>query len=60
MNEENNDVAQNPHRLVICLAHELIGRLDQLLRGDDLGGVQTAVDPDDSLAFTRKRALPRR
>ena len=42
-------------RLFVVAADQLIDRLDQLMRAEDLGGVQTAVDPDDRLAFLRQR-----
>ena len=43
-------------RLLVGAAHELIDGLDQLMRADDFGRVQAAVDPDDRLAFLRQRA----
>ena len=56
MHGEDDDVVEDPQRLGIGPADELVDRLDQLLRAEHLGGVQAAVDPDDRLAFRRERA----
>ena len=52
----NDDhVAQDPRRLLVGAAHELVDRFDQLVRADHFRRVQAAVDPDDRLAFLRER-----
>ena len=48
---EEDDVVQNAERLGVVAADHLPDQLDQVLRADDFGGVQAAVDPDDGLAF---------
>ena len=53
---EDDDVAQDPRRLLVGAADQLVDRLDQLVRADHFGRVQAAVDPDDRLAFLRQRA----
>ena len=56
MRAQDHDVAQQPHRLFVGAAHQLIDRFHQLLCAEDLGGVQAAVNPDDGFAFLRQRA----
>ena len=43
-------------RLRIGPADHLVDRLDQLLRAEHFGGVQSSVDPDDGLPFRGERA----
>ena len=51
---ENDAVVQDALRLGVGPARELPERLDELLRAQHFGGVQSAVDPDDDLAFARQ------
>ena len=51
---EDDDVAQEAHRLFVGAADELIDRFRQLLRAEHFGGVQAAVDPHDRLAVARE------
>ena len=50
MDGQDDHVSEEPHRLFVGAADELIDRFHQLLRAEDLGGVQAAVDPHDGLA----------
>ncbi len=52
---QDDHIPEDPHRLLVGLAGELVDGLDQLLRAEHLGGVQAAVDPDHRLAFLRQR-----
>ena len=54
VDEEDDDVVEDPHRLVVGPAHELPQRFHQLLRAQDLRGVETAIDPHDGLAALRE------
>ncbi len=56
VDEEDDDVVQDPHRLRIGAAHHLVDHLAELLRAEHFGGVQPAVDPDDGLALARQRS----
>ena len=56
VHEQDDDVVQNPHRLVVGAADHLVDHLAELLRAERFGGVQAAVDPDDGLALFRERA----
>ena len=56
VDEEDDHVVEDPHRLVVGAADHLVDHLAELLRAERLGGVQAAVDPDDRLAFARERA----
>jgi hypothetical protein len=53
---QHDHVVQNPHRLRVGARRHLVDQLEELLRAERLVGVQTAVDPDDRLAFARERA----
>ena len=55
MHGDDDHVAQDAVGLFVVPADQLIDGLDQLVRADDLGRVQAAVDPDDRLAFLRQR-----
>ena len=46
---------QDPQRLLVGLAGELVDRLGELLGAEYLGGVEAAVDPDHRLAFAGQR-----
>ena len=48
---ENDHVVQDAHGFVVVAAGELPERLHELLRPENFGGVQTAVDPEHHLAF---------
>ncbi len=52
---EPDDVVQKPHRFRIVAAGHLIHHFHFLLRADRLGGMQSAIDPDDGFAFARQR-----
>ena len=54
MRHENDAVVQDPHRLVVGAAGELVERLHELLRTKHLGGMQAAVNPEHHLAFLRE------
>ncbi len=54
VNGQDDQVVQEAHRLRIGAADQLIRRLDQLVRAEDFGGVETAVEPDDGFAFARR------
>ncbi len=56
VDEENDHVLQDPHRLVVCRADHAIDHLAELLRAERFRRVQAAVDPHDGLAFFRERA----
>jgi hypothetical protein len=56
MDEEHDCVVEEPKRLVVVAAHDLVERLHQLLRAEHLGGVQASVDPHDRLPFLREGA----
>ena len=53
---EDDHVAQEPHRLGIGLADQLIDGFGQLLRAEHFGGVEAAVDPDHGLAVAGEGA----
>ena len=57
---EDDEVVQETQRLLVGAAHQLIDGLGQLLRAEDFGRVQAAVDPHHRLAFLRERARLRR
>ena len=54
---EEDDIVQKTHRFLVRLRNHLVNHLGQRLRIDRLGGMETAIDPDDRLAFLRE--LPR-
>ncbi len=56
MHEEDDDVVQEPERLVVVAADHLEDHFGELLRAQGLGRVQPAVDPDHGPALTRERA----
>ena len=56
VNEEDNDVVEDAHGLLVGLAHHVVHHLAELLCADDFGGVESAVDPHDCLAFLRECA----
>src|SRR5207237_9577259 len=56
VHRENDAVAEDPQRLGIVAANQLIYGLDQLVRAEHFGCVQAAVDPDDRLALLREPA----
>ncbi len=56
MHGEDHQIVQKPRRLGIVAAHELIDRLDQLVRPEHFGRVKASVEPDDRLPFLRERA----
>ena len=56
MSGEDDHVFQDAQGLVVVSAGEGEDGFDQLLRAEDLGGVESAVDPDYGLAFLRQRA----
>ena len=51
---ENDAVVQDPHRLVVGAAGELVERFDELLGAEHFGRVQPTVDPKHHLAFLRQ------
>ena len=55
VNRQHNHVAEEPERLSVRSADQLIHGLDELLRAQHLVGMQPAIDPDDGLAFSRQR-----
>ena len=52
---EDDVILEDALRLVVVAREELVGRLDQLVRAEDFRRVQTAVEPNDRLAFLRQR-----
>ena len=56
VDEKDDALVQEPHRLAIRSADHLVDHLGELLRAERLGRVQSAVDPDDRLAFPRQPA----
>ena len=54
VDEEDDDVVEDPHRLIVGPAHELPQRLHELLRAQHFRGVEAAVDPHDGLAALRE------
>lgn len=56
VHEQNDAVVQNPHRLFVGAADEVVDHLAELLRAEHFGRMQTAVDPHDRFAFLRQRA----
>lgn len=55
MHHQDDEVVAEAARLGVIARDELPVALDQLLRAEDLGGVEAAVDPDDPLAVARER-----
>src|SRR5581483_5102199 len=53
---QDDDVAKKAPRLFVVPADKLIDGLDELLRAEHLGGMQTAVETNHRLAFFRQRA----
>ena len=49
VHRQEDDVIQEPKGLVIVSAHHLPDELHELMRPDDLGGVEAPVDPYDRL-----------
>src|SRR3954467_2459442 len=56
MHEEDDDIVENPKRLLVVAADHLIDHLAELLRTEHFGGVGAAVDPNDGFALSRERA----
>ena len=55
MHGQDDQVVQEARRLGVGPADQLIDGLDQLVRAEDLGGVQPAVEPHHALAFLGER-----
>ncbi len=53
---EHDDVVEEAHGLFVGAAHHLVDPLHELLRAHGFGGVQSAIDPHDGLAFLGERA----
>jgi hypothetical protein len=53
---ENDDVVQDASRLLVVAAHEIVDGGNELVRAEDFGRVQPAVDPHDRLPLARQRA----
>ena len=60
VDEEDDALVQETHRLVVGPADHLVDHLGELLRAEHLGRVESAVDPDDRLALPRQPARLRR
>jgi hypothetical protein len=55
MHRENDVILEDAHRLFVGPGDQLVRGLDQLIRAEHFGGMETAVEPDDRLAFLRQR-----
>ena len=48
--EQQNVVVEDGGGFGVLAAHQIVGELDGVLRGRDLGGMQSAIDVDDHFA----------
>ena len=60
VDEEDDALVEESHRLGVGAADHLVDHLGELLRAERFGRVQAAVDPDDRFAFPRRAHAPRR